>query len=214
LPEEAKNHVGENASVRGLVEQVSISKKGHAFLNFGGRYPNQIFTGFVPAEHVSAVGGEKFLQSLADNPVTITGKIELYTSRRSLFVAISDRQRVSKLRRGGPQKPDDGKTNQLVAKVSRLYAEALPDDQFALRVWMRDMILGRKVGNTNMVHARRIERRMVEACKRRILEFPLGMDAREVAKELKREGWYAWASDYRNIILRIERVRATAGGGT
>ena len=35
---------------------------------------------------------------------------------------------------------------------------------------------------------------MVEACERRILQFPLGMDAREVAKELKREGWYAWAS--------------------
>ena len=37
---------------------------------------------------------------------------------------------------------------------------------------------------------------VVEACARRILESPLGMDAREVAKQLKREGWYAWASDY------------------
>ena len=36
-----------------------------------------------------------------------------------------------------------------------------------------------------------MEKRMVEACKRRILEFPLATDAREVAKELKREGWYA-----------------------
>jgi hypothetical protein len=52
---------------------------------------------------------------------------------------------------------------------------------------------------------------MVEACERRILEFPLDMDAREVAKELKREGWHAWASDYRSIIARIERVRAKAG---
>ena len=51
---------------------------------------------------------------------------------------------------------------------------------------------------------------MIDACERRILEFPVGMDAREVAKELKREGWYAWATDYQSIILRIERVRATA----
>ena len=29
---------------------------------------------------------------------------------------------------------------------------------------------------------------MVEACERRILEFPLEMDAREVAKELKARG--------------------------
>ena len=56
---------------------------------------------------------------------------------------------------------------------------------------MRDIILGRKVRSGKMVHARRIEKRMVEACERRILEFPLDMDAREVAKELKREGWYA-----------------------
>ena len=87
LPEEAKSHVGENVSVRGMVEQVSVSKKGHAFLNFGGRYPNQIFTGYVPAEHVSAVGGEKFLRSLADNPVTITGKVELYKGRTEIVIS-------------------------------------------------------------------------------------------------------------------------------
>jgi hypothetical protein len=49
---------------------------------------------------------------------------------------------------------------------------------------------------------------MIKACERRILEFPLGMEAREIAKELKREGWFAWASDHESIILRIERVRA------
>jgi hypothetical protein len=62
-----------------------------------------------------------------------------------------------------------------------------------------------------MVHARRAEKRMIEACERRILEFPLSMDAREVAEELKREGWYAWATAYEDIILRIKRVRAKAG---
>jgi hypothetical protein len=105
------------------------------------------------------------------------------------------------------QKPVNG-ANQLVAKFSRLYAEADPEDQFALRVWMRDIILSRKEGSVNMLHARRSEKRMIEACERRILEFPVGMDAREVAKELKREGWYAWATEYQSIILRIERVRA------
>jgi hypothetical protein len=115
-----------------------------------------------------------------------------------------------------PQKKDpqqlqvDGATNQLVAKFSRLYANATQEDQFALRAWMRD-ILGRKVGSANTVRARRIEKRIVEACERRILEFPLGMDVREVAKELKREGWYARASDYRSIIFRIKRVREKAG---
>jgi hypothetical protein len=70
-----------------LVEQVSVSQKGHAFLNFGGHYPNQIFTGYVPAARLGAVGGEKFLQSLADNPVTITGKIELYKGRPEIVIS-------------------------------------------------------------------------------------------------------------------------------
>ena len=52
---------------------------------------------------------------------------------------------------------------------------------------------------------------MVEACEHRILEFPLDMDARELAKELKREDWYAWASDYESIVFRIRRGRAEAG---
>jgi hypothetical protein len=76
---------------------------------------------------------------------------------------------------------------------------------------MRDIILGRKVRSANTVRARRNEKRTVGACERRILEFPVGVDAREVAKELKREGWYAWASDYECIISRIKRVRAKSG---
>ena len=87
LPEEAKNHVGENVSVRGMVEQVSVSKKGHAFLNFGGNYPNQIFTGFVPAQNVAKVGGEEFLRSLADNAVTVSGKIELYKGKPEIVIS-------------------------------------------------------------------------------------------------------------------------------
>jgi hypothetical protein len=124
----------------------------------------------------------------------------------------SDSDSVSQRpQRGDPQIPVDEATNQLVAKFSRLYAQAAPQDQLALRVWMRDIILGRKVGSANTVRARRSEKRMVEACERRILEFPLGMDAREVAKELKREGWYAWATEYASIVARIGRVRAKAG---
>lgn len=39
---------------------------------------------------------------------------------------------------------------------------------------MRDIILGRKEGSVNMRQASRGEKRMVEACERRILEFPFG----------------------------------------
>ena len=52
IPEEAKNYVGEDVHVRSETKQVSFSKKGHAFLNFGGRYPNQVFTGFIQARRM------------------------------------------------------------------------------------------------------------------------------------------------------------------
>ena len=37
------------------------------------------------------------------------------------------------------------------------------------------------------------------------------LHACEVAKELKREGWYAWDSNPDGIVSRIERVRAKSG---
>ena len=89
IPEEAKDHIGETASVRGLVEQVSFSQKGHAFPNFGGRYPQHVFTGFIPAQKVTAVGGEEFLESLSDNTITVTGEIELYKGRPEIVISSS-----------------------------------------------------------------------------------------------------------------------------
>ena len=112
--------------------------------------------------------------------------------------------------RGDPQIPGDEAMNALIAEVSHLYAKASAEDQLALRVWMRDVILGRRTGKTNVVRSRRMEKRATDACERRIMEFPIGMDAREVAKQLKHEGWYAQASEYAQIVMRIERVRAKA----
>ena len=76
---------------------------------------------------------------------------------------------------------------------------------------MRDIILGRKVGSANTARARRSEKRMVEACERRILEFPLGMDAREVAQGVKTRGLVCLGLNCENIVFRIERMRAKAG---
>jgi hypothetical protein len=42
-------YVGKNVAVEGVVTAVSTSKKGNTFINFRGVYPNQCFTGWVPA---------------------------------------------------------------------------------------------------------------------------------------------------------------------
>ena len=46
---EAANHIGETVEVRGMVSSVHTSRKDNSFLNMGGVYPNQAFTGFIKA---------------------------------------------------------------------------------------------------------------------------------------------------------------------
>lgn len=80
---DAKNHVGEIASVVGLVEQVSSSKKGTQFLNFDGKYPDAPFTAVVFASDAAAVGD---VTKYEGKRVTATGKITLYHGTPEIIV--------------------------------------------------------------------------------------------------------------------------------
>jgi len=59
---EAAQYVGKNVEVRGLVVAVYTSKKGNTFLNFGAKYPNQTFTGYIPAG--SELAGDRWTATL------------------------------------------------------------------------------------------------------------------------------------------------------
>ena len=52
---EALKHVGENATVSDRVDGVHQSGKSNIFLNMGGKYPNQVFTAFIPAKSAGAI---------------------------------------------------------------------------------------------------------------------------------------------------------------
>jgi hypothetical protein len=47
--DQASRFLGQNVTVEGVVTAVTRSKKGNTFINFGGAYPNQTFTGWTPA---------------------------------------------------------------------------------------------------------------------------------------------------------------------
>jgi hypothetical protein len=47
----------------------------------------QIFTGFVPSQSTNVVGGPRFLESLTANPVTVTGRIELYKGQAEIMIS-------------------------------------------------------------------------------------------------------------------------------
>lgn len=72
---EAKQHVGEYASVVGVVEQVSSSRSGTQFLNLDGKFPHAPFTVVVFGSDAEKVGD---LAQYEGKRVTVTGKITMY----------------------------------------------------------------------------------------------------------------------------------------
>jgi len=62
-PQEAKAHIGEEATVRGEVFGVHITAKGDAFINVGAAYPDAPFTavcfqGAIPADDLKKLEGK------------------------------------------------------------------------------------------------------------------------------------------------------------
>jgi len=80
---EAGKHVGETATVTDKVANVFESKAGNIFLNFGGRYPNQVFTAFIPKDSAEQFPNAKELDG---RTVSITGKIVVYKGKPEIVL--------------------------------------------------------------------------------------------------------------------------------
>jgi hypothetical protein len=81
---QAAQYIGQNVTVEGAVTTVSTSRKGNAFINFGGVYPNQTFTGWIPTG--TPLASYASLQLLKGKKVKITGRIELYRGKPEIRV--------------------------------------------------------------------------------------------------------------------------------
>jgi DNA/RNA endonuclease YhcR with UshA esterase domain len=82
-PEEAGKHVGETATVKGTVDGFHQSGKGNIFLNMGGKYPNQVFTAFIPSASASQFPNA---QQYDGKTVAVSGKIQLYKGKPEIMV--------------------------------------------------------------------------------------------------------------------------------
>src|SRR5467141_3874027 len=80
----AASHVGEYATVEGVVAKVFTSKGGNTFLNVGATYPNQTFTGWIPP--ASPVNKSPILSGLEGKHVKITGRIEMYKGKPEIRI--------------------------------------------------------------------------------------------------------------------------------
>jgi hypothetical protein len=88
-PDDARTHVGQNVTVSGMVVAVFVSNRGNAFINFGDKYPNQTFTGWIPAG--TPLARDASLQlPLQGKTVKITGSSSRMTTTRLTEVLVEE----------------------------------------------------------------------------------------------------------------------------
>lgn len=88
---EAKNHVGETATVCGQASGIHTAEnaKGQpTFVNIDGRYPHNAFTIVIWGDHKEAFGD---LQRFASGRVCATGKIQLFKDAPEIVVSSPDK---------------------------------------------------------------------------------------------------------------------------
>jgi hypothetical protein len=85
-PTKARDHIGKTATVRGVVTDVQVSQKGDVFLNFGGKYPNAVFTAVcfqnaIPTDQLTALKGKT---------ISVSGKIKDYNGQVEIVLESAD----------------------------------------------------------------------------------------------------------------------------
>lgn len=89
-PTDAAAHVGQTVTVAGTVSEVHKSpRSGATFVNMGGRYPNDAFTGVIFADDAS-----KFpdIEALRGKTIAITGLVRLHKGKPE--IVLKDRAQI------------------------------------------------------------------------------------------------------------------------
>jgi DNA/RNA endonuclease YhcR with UshA esterase domain len=83
-PSQAKDHAGQIVTIEGAVAEVHHTASGNAtFVDMGGRYPNNVFTGVLFSDDASKYPE---IDSLAGKTIDITGAIKLYQGRPEIIL--------------------------------------------------------------------------------------------------------------------------------
>jgi hypothetical protein len=81
---DARKHVGEIATITDRVNSVHQAENGNIFLNLGGKYPNQIFTAFIPASSAADFSNP---QQYEGKTVAVSGKITLSHGEPEIIIS-------------------------------------------------------------------------------------------------------------------------------
>ena len=83
---DAKNHIGEHATVYGKVYQSKLTRTGTAMLDIGGAYPNEQFS--VVEFHADRDYHE--LAKLEGKTISVTGTIKEYRGKPEIVISSLD----------------------------------------------------------------------------------------------------------------------------
>jgi DNA/RNA endonuclease YhcR with UshA esterase domain len=92
-PAEAAKHIGETATVEGVVSSTRELASKQVFLNFGAPFPNHDFTAVVFAKDRTNFGD---LLGLRGKSVRVSGKIEDYRGKPEIKLVSADQLVVAK----------------------------------------------------------------------------------------------------------------------
>ncbi len=92
-PEQAKDHIGQEVEVQGQVAEVGLSKDGKTlFLNFGARYPNQVFKAVIVSRSLQSFPEASFWQGMT---IRVRGKIQLNTAEGKPVIILERQEQVT-----------------------------------------------------------------------------------------------------------------------
>ena len=88
-PSDAISHEGKTVTIKGLVEDQRTIETGTTFLNFGGTYPNHVFSC-----RLLALDFPEGVSSFVGKTVEVTGLIKIYKGKPSMDLAGPDKIKV------------------------------------------------------------------------------------------------------------------------
>lgn len=91
---EVQNHVNETGTVVGVLSGVHKARSGKVlYLNIGGTYPDNPFTGVIFIGRMSNVPD---FTPVIGKTIAVTGKIEMYRGKPQIVINTSDQVKIAR----------------------------------------------------------------------------------------------------------------------
>jgi len=88
-PEEAAGQVGKTVTVKGKVDGQKSSKSGNTYLNFGGKFPNHVFSCLLRAKNFTDP-----IPAFEGKVVEVTGTVAMYEGKPQIELTSLNEIRV------------------------------------------------------------------------------------------------------------------------